>query len=121
MIWLVVGKSGAGKSTYALKLAQELRAEGKLVTILDGDVFRHQTGNLDFTDAGRIRNLRGLAEAAAKAEWPGHVVIVAAVAPRREWRDMMRDLWPGRGRLVYLPGGHLWEGTEYERPDESEF
>jgi adenylylsulfate kinase-like enzyme len=120
VIWLITGKPGAGKSHYAFHLAQELRAEGKLVTILDGDVFRHQTGNLDFSDDGRIRNLRGLAEAAAKAEWPGHVVIVAAVAPRREWRDMMRAQWQC-SRLCYLPGGSLWEGTSYERPDDSEF
>lgn len=89
--------------------------------ILDGDVFRHQTGNQDFTDAGRIRNLQGLAKAAAEGEWPGHVVIVAAVAPRREWRDAMRAQWKGRGLLVYLPGGSLWPGTEYERPEFDEF
>lgn len=120
MVFLVVGKSGAGKSTYAFRLAQELRAEGKMVRILDGDVFRHQTGNQDFTDAGRIRNLQGLAKAAAEGERPGHVVIVAAVAPKREWRDMMRAMWKC-SRLVYLPGGSLWPETEYERPDDSEF
>lgn len=120
MVILVCGKSGVGKSTYAFRLAQELRAEGKMVRILDGDVFRHQTGNHDFTDAGRIRNLQGLAKVAAEAEWPGHVVIVAAVAPKREWRDMMRAQWK-ESRLVYLPGGYLWPGTEYERPGDDEF
>lgn len=120
MVILVCGKASSGKSTYALKMAQELRAEGKLVTVLDGDVFRHQTGNLDFTDAGRIRNLTGLAKAAAEGEWPGHVVIVAAVAPRREWRNGMRAQWE-ESRLCYLPGGHLWPGTEYERPEFDEF
>jgi adenylylsulfate kinase-like enzyme len=117
---LVTGKPSAGKSHYAFHLANELRSEGKLVRILDGDVFRHQTCNQDFTDAGRIRNLQGLAKAAAEGEWPGHVVIVAAVAPKREWRDMMRAQWKC-SRLVYLPGGSLWEGTLYERPDDSEF
>ena len=121
MVILVCGKASSGKSTLALRLAQELRAEGKVVRILDGDVFRHQTGNQDFTDAGRIRNLQGLAKAAAEGEWPGHVVIVAAVAPRREWRDMMRDMWPGRGLLVYVPGGTRGPGTEYERPVWDEF
>lgn len=117
---LITGRPGSGKSHHAFHLAQELRAEGKMVRILDGDVFRHQTGNQDFTDAGRIRNLQDLAKAAAEGEWPGHVVIVAAVAPKREWRDMMRAQWKS-SRLCYLPGGHLWPGTEYERPDESEF
>lgn len=120
MVILLTGKPGSGKSTMAFRLAEELRAEGKMVRILDGDVFRHQTGNQDFTDPGRIRNLQGLAKAAADAEWPGHVVIVAAVAPKREWRDMMRAQWQEH-RLCYLPGGFLWPGTEYERPDEAEF
>jgi adenylylsulfate kinase-like enzyme len=120
MVILITGKPHSGKSHMAFHLAQELRAEGKMVRILDGDVFRYQTGNQDFTDAGRIRNLQGLAKAAAEGEWPGHVVIVAAVAPKKEWRDMMRAQWK-ESRLVYLPGGYLWPGTEYERPDESEF
>ena len=118
---LITGRPGSGKSFHAFHLAQELRDEGKMVRILDGDVFRHQTGNQDFTDAGRIRNLQGLAKAAAEGEWPGHVVIVAAVAPKREWRDMMRAQWQPGSRLVYLPGGSLWEGTFYERPTDAEF
>ncbi|TSA08003.1 MAG: adenylyl-sulfate kinase [Deltaproteobacteria bacterium] len=118
---LITGRPGSGKSHHAFHLAQELRSEGKIVRILDGDMFRHQTGNQDFTDAGRIRNLQGLAEAAAEGEWPGHVVIVAAVAPRREWRNMMRAQWQEGSRLVYLPGGCLWPGTTYERPGDDEF
>jgi adenylylsulfate kinase-like enzyme len=121
MVILITGKPHSGKSYHAYHLAQELRAEGKMVHIFDGDVFRSQTGNQDFTDAGRIRNLQGLAKAAAEGEWPGHVVIVAAVAPKREWRDMMRDQWQAGSRLVYLPGGTLWPGTEYERPSDDEF
>lgn len=121
MVILITGKPSSGKSTMAFHLAQELRAEGKMVRILDSDVFRHQTGNQDFTDAGRFRNLHGLAEMAALAEKTGFAVIVAAVAPKREWRNAMRAQWQPGSRLVYLPGGSLWPGTEYERPDESEF
>lgn len=118
---MICGKAGAGKSTHARLLAKEYRAAGQEAAILDGDVFRHICGNNDYSNAGRKRNLKGLAEEAAIIEGAGRVCIVAVMAPKREWRDMMRDMWQGRGRLVYLPGGSLWEGTEYELPSDDEF
>jgi len=121
MVILITGKPGAGKSHYAFSLAQELRDEGKLVRVLDGDAVRLSNNDKDYSDYGRRNHLMRMATLAVKTEEADVIVIIAAVSPKREWRDAMRSMWRQGGRLIFLPGGTLWEGTEYERPDESEF
>jgi len=120
MVILITGKPGAGKSHYAFCLAQELRDEGKLVRVLDGDLVRQSNNDNDYSDDGRRNHLMRMATLAAKTEEADVIVIIAAVSPKREWRDSMRAMWKS-SRLVYLPGGTLWEGTEYMRPQDDEF
>ncbi|KKL76166.1 hypothetical protein LCGC14_2047590 [marine sediment metagenome] len=119
-MYLVTGKAGAGKTHYAQTLAKELTDEGVQVSTIDGDAFRAEHGNKDFTDKGRLTNLIKAARLAREREWAGDTVILSFVAPEREWRNMMRSLWR-KSILVYMPGGILWKGTTYERPAESEF
>ena len=119
MIYLITGKAGAGKSEYAKRFAQELREEGRKAMVIDGDEFRREKRNTDYTDKGRIKNLTGAAELARELEEQGNVVFVAFVAPRKHWRDMMRAYWY-KSRVIYIPGGTLWEGTTYDRPDDDE-
>ena len=47
MVILITGKKGAGKSYYAQKLVEELKAEDYKVYWLDGDKFRAEKGNTD--------------------------------------------------------------------------
>lgn len=117
---LICGKAGAGKTFHAKRLAEELRASGTMVQILDGDVFRKIMGNKDFSGAGRYKNLKAMAETAQMIEANGRMAIVACVAPMKSLREMMRSMWK-ESRLVYLPGGSLWEGTQYEVPEAGEF
>ena len=119
MVILITGKKDSGKTHYARTLKEELEAEKFNVTWIDGDVFRKETGNKDYTDEGRRKNLRDAAEKAAHWESKGHVVLVSFIAPRKSFRDMMRGLWEV-SRVVYIPGGTLWEGTTYQRPNERE-
>ena len=120
MVILVTGKKDAGKTTYAKRLVEELISDGVQAALLDGDEFRQETGNDDYTDEGRQRNLIGAAKVAGELERQGNVVVVAFVSPRRSWRDAMRLHWK-ESRLVYLPGGTLWPNTIYEVPTEDEF
>lgn len=115
MVILIVGKSGAGKSTYAMRLAGELYRDGQPVVILDGDIERLRSGNKDFSDEGRRKHLEDVSDQAAEIESRDVIVIVAVMAPTRELRNMMKHKWK-QSRLIYLPGGSLWKGTTYERP-----
>lgn len=118
MVFLITGRAGAGKTEWAKRFAAELRTEGRQVLIVDGDEVRELFPN-DFTDHGRYNNLFTIARIAALAERQGLTVLVAAVSPKREWRNMMRGYWQ-RSKVIYIPGGTLWEGTTYESPDEEE-
>lgn len=119
MVLLITGKAGAGKSTYARRLEKELIDEGIKVAVIDGDEWRQQHDNHDYSDQGRLQNLVTAAQEAAALEQHGNIVLMAFVSPKREWRYVMRKLW-NQSRVVYIPGGNLWEGTTYERPDENE-
>ena len=119
MVYLITGKAGAGKSHYSRALAKELIDEGVRVVVLDGDEFRDKTGNQDFSDRGRLGNLLGAAHVAADLEKQGFVVVLAFIAPRKEWRDEMRSLWK-ESEVIYIPGGTLWAGTTYEKPTAPE-
>src|SRR4030043_1546598 len=119
MIYLITGKRGAGKTHYARALAEELKANGRPVKILDGDTWRKDTSNKDFSDQGRVDNLMSAAGMAKTYEEQGYDVVMAFMAPRREWRDRMRRMWR-LSRMIYIPGGTLWEGTTYEPPTDDE-
>ena len=120
MVIFVTGKAGAGKTTYASRLAEELLAAGHKVRMLDGDDIRKVNKDQDFSDAGRQTHLLNMARNAGHSERLGFTVIVAAIAPKAAWRREMRAAWQ-ESTMVYLPGGTLWEGTEYERPEFDEF
>lgn len=119
MVYLITGKAGAGKTTYAENLAGELLSQGKPVVVLDSEKERERLGHYDYSDDGRRVHLLGLALEAARHEIRGMVVIVAAVCPYKDLRDTMRLFWR-KSLLVYMPGGELWPGTTYEIPDEEE-
>jgi adenylylsulfate kinase len=58
ILWLT-GLSGAGKTTIASSVAQELRSRGCRVELLDGDVVRtHLSQGLGFSKKDRDTNVR---------------------------------------------------------------
>jgi adenylylsulfate kinase-like enzyme len=119
MVILIVGKKGSGKSHYAETLKAELEKESYKVAWLDGDKFRAEKGNNDYSDEGRIKNLKDAAKEAAEYEDAGYIVLCSFIAPQKKWRNMMRKYWQV-SRVVYLPGGELWPGTHFQMPSERE-
>ena len=118
MVYFITGRKGAGKTTSALKLALELTKAGELVVLLDGDTIRRHrpTG---FSDKEREEHIMTAAAYAAILEDQGFVPIISLMSPKREWRQKARKLFR-ESKLIYIPGGTLWEGTTYEEPDREE-
>jgi len=91
-IWFT-GLSGAGKSTIANALAEALRAEGRKVEILDGDIVRENLSKgLGFSKEDRDINIRRIGFVADLLTRNGVVVLVAAISPYREVRDEVRAM-----------------------------
>lgn len=92
VIWLY-GLSGSGKSTLATALERKLNAEGRLTTVLDGDIVR--TGlnrGLGFSDDDRRENIRRVAEVARLFVNSGVVTIASFITPTRALRNLARQI-----------------------------
>jgi|SRR5580698_276989 adenylylsulfate kinase len=94
VIWLT-GLSSAGKTTLGKDLLERLRAQGKNVEMLDGDVIRQQIcKDLGFSRADRDENVRRIAFVADLLARNGIIVIVSAISPYRAARDEVRHRTP---------------------------
>jgi adenylyl-sulfate kinase len=90
VLWLT-GLSGAGKSTVALALQDQLTALGHHSALLDGDALRDGLcQDLGFGDAARSENIRRAAEVARLMTDAGLIVIAAFISPFRRDRDAAR-------------------------------
>lgn len=91
VLWFT-GLSGAGKTTLADAVASALRAEGKKVELLDGDVVRtHLSRGLGYSREDRDENVARIAFVAHLLSRNGVVVLVAAVSPYRQARERARQ------------------------------
>jgi bifunctional enzyme CysN/CysC len=101
VLWFT-GLSGAGKSTVANAVEQALFLRGHHSYLLDGDNVRHGLNrDLDFTDAGRVENIRRIGEVAKLFVDAGVIVLAAFISPFRSDRQMARDL-VGDGEFVEI-------------------
>lgn len=89
----LTGLSGAGKSTIAEALAASLGADGRDVSIVDGDELRRVSAHLGFDAGSREANVRRAGELAEERARDGLIVIAALIAPfersRREAREIV--------------------------------
>jgi ATP sulphurylase/adenylylsulfate kinase (apsK) len=89
-IWFT-GLSAAGKSTTAEILTVLLQELGRQVTVLDGDVVRHNLSQgLGFSKEDRDMNIRRIGFVAAEIVKHHGTVICAAVSPYRATRNDVR-------------------------------
>jgi len=90
-IWFT-GLSGAGKSTLSEAIERRLRAIGRNVEILDGDVVRtHLSKGLGFSREDRDTNIKRIAFVCNLLTRNGVICISAAIAPYREAREWARQ------------------------------
>jgi bifunctional enzyme CysN/CysC len=103
VLWFT-GLSGAGKSTVADLVEQQLHALGKRTMILDGDNVRHGLNrDLGFSDADRIENIRRVGEVARLMVDAGLITLVSFISPFRSERQMVRELMePGEFFEIFV-------------------
>ncbi|OBI06917.1 adenylyl-sulfate kinase [Mycolicibacter heraklionensis] len=96
-VWLT-GLSGAGKSSVAMRVEQLLLERGTPAYVLDGDNLRHGlNADLGFSMADRSENLRRLAHVATLLADSGQVVLVPAISPLIEQRQLARQVHSDAG------------------------
>jgi adenylylsulfate kinase len=86
----LTGFSGAGKTTIALALTNELKKKELLPVLLDGDEVRAAIQLTAFDEGARKQHNRSVGALAALLEAQGHIVIVALIAPYSDVRNEIR-------------------------------
>ncbi len=90
VIWFT-GLSGSGKSTLSDKLEEYLFEKGFRTYLLDGDNVRAGLNrDLDFTDEGRVENIRRLGEVSKLFVDAGIIVLTAFISPFKSDRATVR-------------------------------
>lgn len=91
VLWMT-GLSGAGKTTIALILEEELKVRKLKVERLDGDVVRQSlTRDLGFTAEDRAKNIERVTFVAKLLSRNGVGVICSFISPYQTVRDHVRD------------------------------
>ena len=89
-IWFT-GLSGSGKSTLSEIIEERLKAHGRNVEVLDGDIVRtHLSKGLGFSREDRDTNIKRIAFVCGLLTRNGVVCISAAIAPYGEAREWAR-------------------------------
>jgi adenylylsulfate kinase len=89
VFWLF-GRSGAGKTTLALRLRAGLMDRNIPVIYLDGDEMRSTLcSDLGFKSEARLENHRRIAEIARLLTQQGMNVVVSTMAPEYQQRDLV--------------------------------
>lgn len=90
VLWFT-GLSGAGKTTTARELAQQLKSRGCRVEMLDGDELRETIcKGLGFSKEDRMENIRRIVYVSKLLARNGIFVLVSAITPYREMREYAR-------------------------------
>ena len=82
-IILIMGLPGSGKTTLANELAPMLNAKR-----LNADEVRKEANDWDFSEAGRIRQAKRMAEFAIKLKEDGSYVVADFICPTPEARNL---------------------------------
>jgi adenylylsulfate kinase len=94
MLWFT-GLSGAGKSSLAHAVEEQLHQMGCRTFVFDGDNVRHGLcSDLGFSAEDRVENIRRVGEMAKLFLEAGVIALTAFISPFRSDRERVRSLVP---------------------------
>jgi adenylylsulfate kinase-like enzyme len=102
MIYWFTGQPSHGKTVLATMLKRELERTGNKVFHVDGDDLRNLTLNKDYSEQGRIDNVRGAQKIALYLHNRGYDVVVSLIAPYRWQREELKTLANGNICELYV-------------------
>jgi adenylate kinase family enzyme len=99
IIW-ITGQHNAGKTTLAKALQLEIKLHGYSVLHIDGDQWRDVWNDHDYSEEGRLRNVRRAMAVAELFEDESTIVICSFISPNRAQREWLKSM--GRTLEVYV-------------------
>lgn len=94
VLWFT-GLSGAGKSSLAHAVEEELHQMGCHTFVFDGDNVRHGLcADLGFSSTDRVENIRRVGEMSKLFIEAGVIALTAFISPFRSDRERVRSLMP---------------------------
>ena len=101
-VWFT-GLSGAGKTTIAERLIEELRRREVFVELLDGDVIRtNLSKGLTFSKEDRDTNIRRVGFVAGLLTRNNVACVASCISPYRVIRDEVREMVEAVGGFVLV-------------------
>jgi len=103
VLWLT-GLSGAGKTSIANAVEDQLHSLGRATYLLDGDNIRHGLcSDLGFSPEDRVENIRRIGEVARILVDAGLIVMASFISPSDAQRQMVRRRFDaGEFHEVYI-------------------
>ena len=87
MIYVLYGQPASGKTTLGKLLAEYLEVQ----FVIDGDEFREMFTNKDYTEHGRIENIKNANAVATYLNKKNKNVVIALVNPYQDLRQELKN------------------------------
>ena len=117
MIFWFTGQPGSGKTTLGKALLKKLDNAFHI----DGDDLRGLSANVDYSEQGRINNIRTAQSIAMYLDNKGKNVVVSVVAPYKWLREEFKERHNVNEIYVHtteIRGREHYFAEDYEEPEE---
>ncbi|MBV8253697.1 MAG: adenylyl-sulfate kinase [Chitinophaga sp.] len=100
----LTGLSGAGKTTIATAVQQQLSQQGYTVEVIDGDVYRQTLcKDLGFSREDRYENIRRLSALAAEKTKDGIITLLSVIHPYEAMRAWAASTYGAHTVWIHCP------------------